>query len=123
MSDGAQQQPQGAEGALPDATLQIAMQPVKSSNIAELGYDAATSTMAVGFSGSGRYFFGGVPRETFDGLLKADSKGSYFAKNVRGRYPSRRVDLVKPDPTPAPAAAPTTLNPQAAWPFPTHPGH
>lgn len=56
---------------------------VKSSNINSIGYDELTKTLEVEFSNNGIYQYKEVPKEVYEGFSKAESIGSYFAKNVR----------------------------------------
>jgi len=53
---------------------------VESSMIYAVGYDEPTQTMAVAVAfDSGRiYHYLGVPREAYEGLLAAESKGRYM---------------------------------------------
>lgn len=75
----------------------IPIQPVRSSNVSGIGYDHATRTLAVQFANGGHYHFADVPREKFDALLKSDSKGSFFAKEIRGKFTSTNLHA-KPKP-------------------------
>ena len=65
--------------------------PVSSSNIASVGYDAASSTLEVGFRNGGVYQYHGVPPSVHQGLMGAGSKGTYLADQVKDRYPYTRV--------------------------------
>lgn len=58
---------------------------VDSSNIEAIGYDG-TGELHVQFLSGGYYIYHDVPRETFDELLYAPSKGSYFNREVRNVY-------------------------------------
>jgi hypothetical protein len=62
------------------------MQEVKSSNIAKIGYDDATNTLKVQFKKGGEYHYLEVPAEVHSDLMKAESIGSFFSKNVRNTY-------------------------------------
>lgn len=64
----------------------MTLQSVSSSNIAAVGYDADTQTLAVEFRSGGTYEFYDVPEAVYQGLLSASSPGSYFQNEVRGRY-------------------------------------
>lgn len=65
----------------------ITLSPVKSSNIAATGYDAATKTLAVQFKGGGRvYHYAGVPESVFGDMGKAESVGKFITGQVVGRY-------------------------------------
>jgi hypothetical protein len=37
------------------------------------------------------YIYSGVPRREFDGLLAADSHGTFFNANIRDHYPFREL--------------------------------
>jgi hypothetical protein len=63
------------------------MIPVHSSAITAVGYDAATRLMKIRFVEGNTYDFCNVPRSVFDGLLRAASKGGYYSKHIRDRYP------------------------------------
>jgi hypothetical protein len=43
------------------------------------------------FRSGGIYEYAGVPRDVYDELMSAPSKGRYFAACVRDRYPATRV--------------------------------
>ena len=65
--------------------------PVKSSDLAEVGYDPLSSTLEIRFRTGGTYQYFNVPRQIFEGLMNASSKGSYFHARIRRRYRTRRV--------------------------------
>lgn len=68
------------------------MQPVTSSQIAEVGYDAEAKKLRVLFNHKGSlYEYSGVEQETFDALVGAASVGIYFNENVKSRYPFVRI--------------------------------
>ena len=66
-------------------------QRVSSSCIAEVGYDSSDQTLGVRFHGGGEYRYAGVPSETHQALLAADSIGRYFNAEVRDAYPHQRA--------------------------------
>ena len=72
--------------------------PVVSSNIASVGYDAAQLLLEVEFKGSGVYQYPGVSPEVFRQLVEAESVGSFFAKNIRGRYQGKKLVCDAPGP-------------------------
>ncbi len=50
-------------------------------------YDAASGTLTLWFTSSGRgYDYYGVPQWVFAGLLRASSKGTYFNAYIRDQY-------------------------------------
>jgi len=67
------------------------LQPVESSALKAVGYDSATQILTVIFKKSGaRYDYKQVPQKVFKNLMTAPSKGSYFMKNIKGKYESTR---------------------------------
>jgi hypothetical protein len=66
-------------------------QRVSSSCIAVVGYDLSDKTLAVRFHGGTEYRYTGVPLETYQALLAADSIGKYFNADVRDTYPHQRA--------------------------------
>jgi len=67
------------------------MKPVKSSNIAEVGYEPRTKTLAIRFKGKdgklGRlYHYDGVSQKEYDACCGAESIGGYFAANIRNAF-------------------------------------
>ncbi len=58
--------------------------PVKSSQLKEVAYDAASETLYVRFHNTGKvYSYSPVSQEKFDGLLAADSVGKYYHAHIR----------------------------------------
>ena len=66
-------------------------QPVSSSNLAEVGYDAPTQTLEVCFKSGRTYQYFGVPERIHDGLVAAESPGGYLNREVKGKYRYARV--------------------------------
>lgn len=89
----------------------IPMTPVVSNQIAAIGYDAATSTLAVTFTrGAGAiYHYPGVSRETYDAFMAAESKGTFFGQHIKNlpfdKFPA---ELAKPVTTEPAAESETT---------------
>lgn len=59
---------------------------VDSSNIEAIGYDDATQELHVRFLSGATYIYKGVPRQIFDDLMQAPSKGSFLNREVKGVY-------------------------------------
>lgn len=57
--------------------------PVQSSNLASVGYDPQNSILEIEFNNGSIYQYTGVPQEVYEGLMNADSKGSYFHYNIK----------------------------------------
>ena len=65
--------------------------PVLSSNIASLGYDAATQTLQVEFLSGSLYQYFDVPQNVFEDFKNAGSKGKYLAVQIKGIYRYAKV--------------------------------
>ena len=63
----------------------IDLQPVESSQVRAIGYDAATSTLAVQFTrGEGAvYHYPDVLPETHRAFMDAESIGTFFGKHIK----------------------------------------
>lgn len=60
--------------------------PVASSNIRSIGYDASTLTLEVEFKNSAVYIYSGIPTSLHTSLMRAPSKGSFFASHIKDRF-------------------------------------
>lgn len=67
------------------------MQPVSSSNISAVGYDAENQMVYVQFLDGSVYAYKGVPEHEFDNLRSAPSVGSYLNRNYKNVYPYERA--------------------------------
>lgn len=70
---------------------EIPTQPVESSVIAAVGYDAKSQVLRVDFHAGTSYRYFEVPDEVFRKLLAADSKGKFFSASIRNRFRSERI--------------------------------
>lgn len=59
---------------------------VVSSNIASVGYDAEKKILEIEFHHGAIYQYFDVPKEVYDGLMGAESKGSYYFHTVKEKY-------------------------------------
>lgn len=66
------------------------MYPVESSAVAMIGYDVEAKEAYVKYLDGDLYAYKGVPADVFEGLEKAESKGT-FVNAVIKEYPFRRV--------------------------------
>ncbi len=64
---------------------------VASSNIASIGYDAGTETLAVEFLSGAIYQYYNVPQNMYDQLIQAGSKGRFLNTYIKNAYPYSRV--------------------------------
>jgi len=69
---------------------------VESSTLAAVGYDTDRKLLKVEFSSRAVYHYFGVPAAVHQSLLKASSKGTFFNRSIRGRFPYRRVSECSP---------------------------
>ena len=60
--------------------------PVKSSNIASVGYDSASRTLEVEFISGGVYKYSSVAPATALAFRKSKSKGQYFASFIKNKF-------------------------------------
>lgn len=67
------------------------MVPVDSTTLELVGYDAADRELYLRFLSGSIYVYSDVPPETHQELLAADSKGSYFNREIRPNYACRQV--------------------------------
>jgi hypothetical protein len=77
---------------------EIALQPVKSSQIHAIGHDAPSGTLAIQFkskAGSGSvYHYANFTGQDFEYFRTAQSLGSHFGKHIKpfvDRYPYTKV--------------------------------
>jgi len=70
--------------------------PVESSSIDSVGYEK--NVLEVRFRNGGLYQYFDVPEELVVMLMRAESKGAFFNRNIRARFSSTRLK--------APQAAP-----------------
>ena len=62
------------------------MQSVSSSTIASVGYDEENKTLRIEFHSGRSYEYYKVPKFVYEGLLNADSVGTYFHRNIKDAY-------------------------------------
>ena len=72
---------------------EIKRQPVESSVLAAVGYDAQRRVLEIEFHSGAIYRYLEVPEEIHRRLLAAESKGHYFGANIRDKFRSERVKL------------------------------
>jgi lysyl-tRNA synthetase class 2 len=65
---------------------------VVSEAINDIDYDAERAKLFVRFRDGDRYVYVGVPGEVHRSFVTAESKGAYFASEIRDRYPYNKLD-------------------------------
>jgi hypothetical protein len=68
--------------------MEIQLTKVNSTNIQAIGYDTETQTLAVQFPNGKVYHYEGVKLDTYTAFRDDESKGTFFAKFIRGKYNS-----------------------------------
>lgn len=69
--------------------------PVKSSNIASIGYHPATKTLEIEFKNGSVFQYNNIEQSHHAALMTADSPGGHFAKHIRvhaKKFPARKVN-------------------------------
>jgi len=64
---------------------------VKSSNIASIGYESLKSLLEIEFTTGSVYQYFNVPQRAWDNIMKAKSKGYYFAQYIKHNFKYERV--------------------------------
>ncbi len=64
----------------------------KSSNIDSFGYSEEMKVMVVQFKGGGLYLYGGVPKEIYQGMVDAESRGKYLNATIKPHYLCAKVE-------------------------------
>jgi hypothetical protein len=64
---------------------------VESATLAALAYDDANEILQLEFRSRAIYRYFGVPAPVHEALLAAPSKGEYFNRAIRGRFPYSRT--------------------------------
>jgi hypothetical protein len=66
-------------------------QPIESTNLASIGYDAKNEILEVEFKYGVVYQYFDVPEHVYEELMNADSHGVYFSANIRNDYNYQKV--------------------------------
>lgn len=67
------------------------LEPVTSSNITAIGYDADKQVLRVNFKSGGRYEYHGISPALHKSLMAAQSKGNYLHWYIRDRFTTRKL--------------------------------
>ena len=65
---------------------------VESAAISNIRYDQDRAKLFVRFHDGGEYVYVGVPGEVHRSFVDADSKGAFFAHEIRDCYPYNRLE-------------------------------
>ncbi|MCX6168695.1 MAG: KTSC domain-containing protein [Ignavibacteriales bacterium] len=64
---------------------------VSSSHIEAVGYDPNTAVLEIQFKDGSVYDYYDVPSYEYDGLLSAESKGTYAHQNIYKKYRQQKI--------------------------------
>jgi len=70
---------------------QIQRQPVSSSDIASIGYDAAAETLEIEFKATGVYRYFSVPKNVAEDFQRTPSPGKFFLQHIKGKYAWEKI--------------------------------
>lgn len=76
---------QTVDRSLPDRAA------VQSRSLASMAYDHDQGILQIEFRGGTIYQYFHVPRQTYQDLLQADSKGTYFNRHIRSFFRHARL--------------------------------
>jgi hypothetical protein len=65
--------------------------PLQSTSLASALYDPLQHCLEIEFRSGERYLYFQVPPPCYQQLLQADSKGSYFNRYIRNRFPYQHL--------------------------------
>ena len=65
--------------------------PVESRTLNTVAYDPAGQVLRLEFRSRVVYCYFHVPADVYQDLMAADSKGVYFNRHIRGRFPYHRL--------------------------------
>lgn len=67
------------------------MEHVESSNIEAISYLKAEKILKIHFKNGSVYEWKDVPVRKYNRLMEAESKGSFFSKEIKGKYTSNKL--------------------------------
>lgn len=71
--------------------LEVALDPVKSSNVLSVGYDEGSRTIVVEYHNGYIYGYLGCSPEEYKELREANSKGQFVSRRLMGQKETVRV--------------------------------
>ena len=73
-----------------EGPIKIPREAVESSNLASIGYDVDKQIVAIHFKSGAVFNFAPFTPDQMLEFYTAPSKGSYFAKNIKGKIPGTK---------------------------------
>jgi hypothetical protein len=74
-----------------EGPIRIPLEGITSSNLAAFGYDADRKILAIQFKSGAIYHYAGIDLLLANELYGAESRGSFYAKNIRGKFQGERM--------------------------------
>ena len=65
---------------------------ISSSTIKAVVYNSDTRNLFIRFQTGAEWVYEGVPSLIFDHFMKSESKGQFFAKNIKDAFPSKKLE-------------------------------
>jgi hypothetical protein len=65
---------------------------VQSTTLTSVGYDPTLRVLELEFRSGEIYRYRAVPSTIYRELMAAESKGRFFSKNIRGKFPFTHVN-------------------------------
>ncbi|KAF5087632.1 KTSC domain-containing protein [Methanoculleus horonobensis] len=62
----------------------------RSGAVRSVGYDPTTKALLVICESADAYRYAGVPKEVYDALFAAPSRGQFVRESIEGRYPREK---------------------------------
>jgi len=69
----------------------IRLKPVESTTLLAIGYDDVAQRLHLQFHSRAIYCYFGVPADVYQHLYSAPSKGAYFNRYIRRRFPFQKL--------------------------------
>lgn len=63
-----------------------------STAIRDIDYDSSSHRLTVTFVSGRRYIYDGVAQRVYDAFSHADSRGGFFNREIRDRYPCHEIE-------------------------------
>ncbi len=72
-------------------SLALKLETVESSMIHAVGYDPEKRILEIVFNSGRTYQYWNVPSDVYEGLMQAESKGSYFRSVILDMFEYKRI--------------------------------
>ena len=76
---------------MPTEPMRIPLEAITSSNIAAFGYDTEKQILAIEFKSGAIFHYAGINLQLATDLYCAPSRGSFYAKHIRGKFQGRKM--------------------------------